>query len=464
MSGKFSRREFLRWSALGGAGTLLAACAPQVVEKTVEVEVPVEQTVVVEKEVAVAVEQTVEVPVEAEAVVIRVHHRMGQYECDPWGYFAAKFNEEHYPDIFVKMECIPGSEYFQKLNTLAAGGTLGDVVWISSIEGFYRMAASGVFAPLDDLIAEFGTDFSGLYPLSVEAAKLNGKMYGVPQVAHPGRAGLYYLKSVFDNAGVEYPPEDGDWTYDDMLEKALAIQDPDEGIWGSYFWNDYFCVLVDLRAFGGDVINEDGTECPINAPEAVAALKWRSDMYNVHKVAPSPALQTDFTQLLVAGKIAMYQSGFWGWDSRAYLERPADMGVAPMPKGPSGHLGSMFESDPACLNAASEHKKEAYDFMQVFATYDFQYYDWKTVNRMPCRPDVINSEEAQASPNMKVFSKIFDQAMPLVLPANFRETEYFKLIGDELAAVWLGEATVEEIIDNLQQNAQAILDKPSLAE
>ncbi len=459
---ELSRREFLRWSALGGAGAVLAACAPQVIEKTVEV--PVEQTVVVEKEVEVPVEQTVEVPVASEAVVLRVHHRISQYECDPWSHFAALFNEEHYPDVFIKMECFPGSEYFQKLNTLAAGGTLGDVVWISSIEGFYRMSASGVFAPLDDLVAAAGTDFSGLYPLSLAAAKLDGKMYGVPQVSHPGRTGLYYRKSVFDAAGVEYPPEDGDWTYDDMLEKALALNNPDEGIWGAYFWNDYFCVLVDLRAFGGDIISEDGKQCPINAPEAVEALKWRSDMYNVHKVAPSPALQTDFNQLLAAGKIAMFQSGFWGWESRAYLESPADLGVAPMPKGPSGHMGSMFESDPACLNAASQYKTEAYDFMQVFATYDFQYYDWQVALRMPCRPDVMNSEEAQADPNMKVFSKIFDVAMPLVLPANFRETEYFKLVGDEMAAIWLGEATVDDIINTLQQDAQAILDKPSLAE
>jgi ABC-type transport system substrate-binding protein len=66
---KFSRRDFLRMSALTATGVALAGCAPEVIKETVEVEkevtkeveVPVEQTVIVEKEV--------EVPAEGEQVL-----------------------------------------------------------------------------------------------------------------------------------------------------------------------------------------------------------------------------------------------------------------------------------------------------------------------------------------------------------------------------------------------------------
>jgi multiple sugar transport system substrate-binding protein len=317
---------------------------------------------------------------------------------------------------------------------------------------------------LDDIIAETDLDLSGLYPLSVEAAKLNGDIFGIPQVAHPGRAGLYYLKSLFDQAGVDYP--DDTWTYDDLLEAAKQLTNESEGVWG---WMDpetsYFSILVDLRAWGGDVINEDGTQCPINSPEAIEALQFRSDLYHVHKVSPPPGTAQDIVQMLTAQKVAMHQNGFWGWSNRSYLEKPGDLGVAPMPKGPTtGKMGSMFESDPACLNAASEHKSEAFQFMSVFASYEFQMHDWETVDRMPCRPDVMTSEAAQADPNMQVFAGIFDQAMPLVLPANFRETEYFKTVAEELSSIWLGMTTVEESIDGIQQRCQAILDKPALSE
>jgi hypothetical protein len=63
------------------SGAALAACAPQVIERTVEVEVPVEQTVLVEveKEVEVPVEQTVVVEVPVDQVNLRFTGWVRQY-------------------------------------------------------------------------------------------------------------------------------------------------------------------------------------------------------------------------------------------------------------------------------------------------------------------------------------------------------------------------------------------------
>jgi ABC-type glycerol-3-phosphate transport system substrate-binding protein len=462
---KLSRRDFLAMSAAAAAGAVLASCQPA--EPVVE-EVVVRETVVVEGEavevtkiVEVPVEQTVEVPAEAEGIVIRVHQRVGG-ECDNWGYFAQQFNDEHFPNIHVKMECFPGPDYFAKLNTMIAGGTIGDVVWISSIEGFYRMAATGVWATLDDLVAQTGFDLGEFYEQNVEAAKLHGKLYGLPQLAHPGRTGLYYHKTLFDAAGVDYP--DDTWTYDDLVAAAQKLTNPGEGVWGFMDTErSYFSVLVYLRAWGGDVINEDGTQCPINSPESVAALQYISDLYHEHEVVPLPGVTTlGPWEMFAANKLAMYQQGFWGIYCRDYLEAPDILGVAPMPIGPAGVRGSMFESDPVCITAISEHKEEAFEYITSMTTYEGQIHFCHALGAPSPRPDVMNSEEVQADPNMKVYAAIMAEAMPLVLAANFRETEYFKFIGEGLEAVWLGEAALEEVIDDIQMGAQAILDKPSL--
>jgi len=435
---KLRRRDFLRLSATATVGMLAAACALPTAG------VGEEEAQVVEKE----------------PTLIRVHHRLGG-ECDNWEYWAQKFNDEHSPDIDVKMECSPGADYFKKLNVMAAGGTIGDIVWISSIEGFYRMAATGVFAPLDDLVADTGFDLGGIYELAVEAAKHEGKLYGLPQLSHPGRTGLFYDMTLFDAAGIDYP--DDTWTYDDLLAAAQQLTNPDEGVFGMDPTNGYFGILVDLRAWGGDVINEDGTKCPINSPEAVAALKFRSDLYHTHKVAALPGQVLEgTTQMVAANKLAMFQTGFWGWSTRNFLERPDTLGVAPMPKGTTGHMGSMFESDPACLTTNSKHKQEAFEFMGIFTTFDYQFRAWQEHGHMSCRPDVMNNEEVLQDPMMKVFAGIFAQAMPLVLPANFRETEYFKTITEEFSVIWLGQKTVDEVIDDIQKKAQDILDKSSL--
>ena len=71
--------------------------------------------------------------------------------------------------------------------------------------------------------------------------------------------------------------------------------------------------------------------------------------------------------------------------------------------------------------------------------------------------------EVQESELMRVFTGIMEDAMPLVLPANLRETEYFKYLGDQLQIIWLGMATVDDALDDIYNGAQTILDKPSLA-
>src|SRR5690606_26565913 len=165
--------------------------------------------------------------------------------------------------------------------------------------------------------------------------------------------------------------------------------------------------------------------------------------------APLPGqAQQGTDQLVAAHKVAMFQRGYWGWRTRDFLEDPEALGVAPLLKGPTGNRGSMFESDPACLTAISEHQEEAFDYISIFTTYDAQLRNFREYGRLGCRPDVLASDEAQQNPMVQVFADIFAQAMPLVLPANFRETEYFKTITEELSVVWLGQNSVEEVIDS----------------
>ncbi len=434
-----SRRKFLEFAATAAAGTALAACAPPAAPAPAD-----------------GSSSSAASPAK-EALSLRVHHRLGG-ECDNWTFRAEEYMKQN-PDVQVVPECFPGADYFKKLNTMAAGGTLGDVFWISSIEGYYRMAAGGVCAPLDDLVAASNFDLGQLYQTCVEAAKLRGKLYGLPQLAHPGRVGLYYSKPLFDEKKIEYPTDK--WTYDDLTTATQKLADPANGVYGFLSYADYFSMLVWARAWGGDFINEDGTKCPLNKPETVASLQWYTDLIN-SKAAVIPSVAgSDQNQMFVAKKLGMYQSGFWGNSVRDFVEE-GTWGVVPMPYGPIGKQGSMFESDPACLAATSTNKEAAFQWMTTLVSKDAQLRFFEKAGAPSSRPDAMASPEVQADANMKVFAGVMAEAMPLVLPANFRETEYFKTITEGLTPVWLGEVTLEEVIDPLTKSAQEILDKPAL--
>lgn len=397
-----------------------------------------------------------------EGVTIRSHTRTGR-QADEQNHWAEIFNEAHAGEITTVIEDFPGSEYFQKLNTLAAGGTLGDVFWISSIEGYFRLAATGVARPIDDLIEESGYALDEHYATTTSAARLNGQLYGIPILAHPGRVGLYYNKNLFDAAGVDYP--DATWTHDDFLAAAIALNDPDRRIWG--FMDpegSYFTSIVFIRAFGGDTLNADGTESLLNSDEAKAALAFQSALYNEHKVAPPPGTTGQgANQLFAANQLAMFQSGFWGSNVVQLMEDPDALGVAPMPLGPSGQRGSMFEFDPLCVSSSTENPAEAFQWVDRMTNFDAQLQATLSYNVTASRPAVMTHPDVQGqTETLKVFSGIMEEALPLVLPANFRETEHFKFVGDNLQALWLGLASVDDMIEDLNSGAQAILDKPAL--
>ena len=424
-----SRRDFLRASGGLASGVLLASGLPAFAQ---------------------------------DGVTIRSNTRSGR-QAELQNFQADIFNDEHAGEINVVVEDIPGSEYFQKLNTLAAGDTVGDVFWISSIEGYFRLAATGVARPLDDLIEESGYALDEHYETTTSAAYLNGQIYGIPILAHPGRVGLFFNKTLFDDAGVDYPNDT--WTHDDFLEAAIALTDPGRRIWG--FMDpegSYFTSIVFIRAWGGDTLNADGTESVLNSEEAKAALAFQASLYNEHRVAPPPGTTGQgANQLFAANQLAMFQSGFWGSSVVQLLEDPDVLGVAPMPIGPTGQRGSMFEFDPLCVASTTENPAEAFAWVDRMTGYDAQLRATLLNDVTASRPAVMNNPEVQgATETLKVFSGIMDDALPLVLPANFRETEHFKFVGDNIQALWLGLASVDDIIEDLNDGAQAILDKPAL--
>jgi hypothetical protein len=48
----------------------------------------------------------------------------------------------------------------------------------------------------------------------------------------------------------------------------------------------------------------------------------------------------------------------------------------------------------------------------------------------------------------------------LVLPNNFRYEELFAIAKNELDPVWLGEAKVDDVIENVRSAMQDVLDMP----
>ena len=396
-----------------------------------------------------------------QSVVVRFHGRVGS-QGDHFDRMRDIFNDTYGPEVTVKTEHFPGPEYATKINTLIAGGTLGDAFWTASIEGFNSYAASGVYEPLEELVAAEGFDLAAYIPSTVAALTFEGKLYGLPWGVHPGWYGLYYNKAMFDQAGVSYPTED--WTYDDLLEASKQLARPDEGIYGYATPLNYWGFEAAIRAFGGDPISEDGTTVMLDEPEARSALAFLEDAIFRYQIHPSPEdIVSGINPMIAADQLAMTTGGFWVGSNLTNLMGSRDAwGVVPHPYGlgPNPARGQQIHVDVLGINSASEHKNAAFRYIALACSEAGSFDLWQNTGFPSARRDVIRRDEVRDDVHFQVFAKGLGESWAAHQPANHRTQEFMRTIASGLQGVWVGETPLDEALPEVVQKAQEVVDRP----
>jgi multiple sugar transport system substrate-binding protein len=330
---KLSRRDFLLLSGGAAAGTVLAACQPQVVERTVEVPVEVTKVVTEVEEVEVPVEVTA-VPPPQEPVTIRFIATAPEYY-----YNIDAFSEQH-PLIDSEFEDIGDRSFEAVVLTSVAGGDPPELAWASGSR-LWRFAQAGAIMDIAPLMeASPHAELDQIAPTAI--AQYNSPDYfpkGQVMLA-PGQYGwpvyatafvTIFNRRILDDAGVDYPQRG--WTWDDFRATLQAVADPDNNVWGFVMpslGDTGVWVHNLLWTNGGDVYDADG-KCALASPEAIETLQFLQDLVLVDKtVLLSGATEgVDF----LGGNVALQFWGMWiiGWYDSA-TEDPYGIATAPMKK------------------------------------------------------------------------------------------------------------------------------------
>jgi len=343
-----SRRQMLKVMAVGSAGALLAACAPKETP-TAEPTLPEEQA-----------PQSTSPQIETGHLTCLLC--CGTQEThDLQDKFNAWFSQT-YPTITTSLELTPaGQNYFEKLQTLIAAGTPPDVfdMW----EGYVApYAANGVLMDMDPYIAvdpEWTMD--DFQPAAVAACSYQDNLYAIVRDFYPGPAMFFYNMDLFDEAGLDYPVFE--WTWENMRDAAMALtKDKDgdgrEDQWGVAFEPWFVSWLFWIWSNGGDLFNEDETQCALTEPAAYQALQFYADLVNVDKCA-LPSAEASAMQgsanAFRTGAVAMYQGYSWDiFDMKAAKEQGLNWGTLLPPSAPSGVRS--FYMHLECWAAAKDSK------------------------------------------------------------------------------------------------------------
>ncbi len=192
-----------------------------------------------------------------------------------------------------------------------------------------------------------------------------GKYYGVPWRVAPSM--VIFNTDLLKKAGLELPLN---WTWDDFVKYAKAMTHPEKDEYGFCFMGSAEDPGTDYQFYpflfeaGGVMINDKGLSA-FNSDAGVTALKWMSDLINVHKVVPpatTSATANTCTDLLAAGKVGMWMNAsLWVGIIRS-THAGVNLALAPMPTGKT--TGALIGGTGFSISPKSKNPDAAWEFIK----------------------------------------------------------------------------------------------------
>jgi len=280
--------------------------------------------------------------------------------------------EARHPDIRLRFQFVPFSNYPQKLTTAFAGRRPPDVFQcsVSWAEGLYER---GVLLELNDLVArtpELAMD--KFLPSAVMHNQKDGRIYGIPIILDA--ACLIYNLDIFEEVGLPTDPLAID-SWDTFLRfcKLLTVRDERGRLIRAGFGMNGYGSGVGLfypflYANGGRFNDEVANVATFDSPEGIEAVRFLLRLRDAGVVPPFRP-QLDVMEEFIAGRVAMFIGGTW---SGKYIERNSGgrvrFAMTNFPPGPHGRRrttitwGNMLVISRACRNVEA-----AWEFVRFTA-------------------------------------------------------------------------------------------------
>jgi multiple sugar transport system substrate-binding protein len=237
------------------------------------------------------------------------------------------FTEE--TGIEAKVEVKDWSSYWTLLEAGASGGDMPDVFWMHSNNSQMYMK-NDILLKLDDYIeASDVIDMSNYMSDITELYTWDGSYYAIPK--DYDTIALWYNKTMFDEAGLEYP--NSSWTWDDLYEAAMALTKDDGSQYGFAMnpSNDQDTYYNMVYSMGGYIVSEDHTTSGYDDENTLKAMDYVAKLL---EACPSPTTmsETGTDVLLKSGTVAMICQGSWmvaDFMTNDYLLENCDVAIIP---------------------------------------------------------------------------------------------------------------------------------------
>ncbi|AFK06470.1 ABC-type sugar transport system, periplasmic component [Mesotoga prima MesG1.Ag.4.2] len=330
------------------------------------------------------------------AVTLTFWHSMSDYQKPIIDKLVADFNRSH-DGIEVKA-IFQGSydETVTKLKAALLAGKGPDIAQVN-IEHIQIFSKDGSLQDLTDLISNDPTlsaeDFVESFWQTIIR---DGKPYALP--FNISALMLFYNKDHFEAAGLDPNKPPKNWEELEEYARKLTIRKSSDSrpsqyglLWGVDTMFYQFEPLVWQN--GGEIFNEDMTECIINSAEGIEALEtWRR--WFAEGLSPADLTIDEGIQSFTMGRISMGPMTSGG--IRYALENiPWDLGVAPLPEGKQ-KATTLGGGSLSIMSGLSEEKvKAAWTFIKWMVSEKNTLFWYEGTGYMPVLKSAMDSLEIQ---------------------------------------------------------------------
>ena len=316
----------------------------------------------------------------------------------PWTEWAQKQLPalEEVTGIKVNWEILYEDQFRQKL-PLTLRSDPGAVDGFFTLPSWDAAAFSRAkwYQPLDQLIKSDLTapdwEFADFFPNILKIHSVGNEQVGIPITIELQT--LFFNKTMLQAKQTAVPK-----TLDEMLGAAKALDDRKNGVAGYVTRGDgvqaVYTIAPFLFAFGGRWLNEKG-EPELGDKPFINALKFYGEILRAAGPPNIVGMQWKSTYpLFQQAKAAMFTDAT---NFLAYFKDPKqskivdEVGVAPLPAGPSGSHSTVISWGPAI--AASSKKKEAtWYVIQYLTSKAMSAASTEATHLPPARQSVYNSD------------------------------------------------------------------------
>lgn len=268
--------------------------------------------------------------------------------------------------ITLRVESYFEDQLSQRLQIgLTSGNTQADVFMYRPLQEGRLFAINGWIADLSEFVdTQTDWNWEDFQQATRDTVTFDGTVSGVPIVTE--REMLYYRADLFEEAGLEPPT-----TLEELEAAAAALTNVDEGQYGIVMRGRQSPAVTQfssfLYSFGGEWITEEGAS-GVGSPEAQEAYEYYSRM--LREYGPPGTSNMSWPEAL-----AVFQQGnaaMW-IDADVFYANVIDptqsvvadlVGFAPFPEGPAGANQYNITSWGLGMNAATENRCAAEEFIK----------------------------------------------------------------------------------------------------